>query len=152
MNAPLVATAGDVRDLWVGSEEPPADDAIMKWLAAAETIIFAEYPQVKNRLADDTDGTWAARIRLVASQMVIKVLKNPNGVRQYSRTAGVFTEATTYGAETIEQELALTPTQRTILQGSTARNFGIDMTPPPPPQHPLLGAWVNGPTPPGIVP
>lgn len=140
------ATPANVRDRWLSTSPLPDDGVIQLWLDDAEVLILSEYPQLANRLTDDTDGTWHARIIYVEVQLVSTALRNPEAVRQASRTAGVFTESTTYGTETLAQSMELTPAHRAMLSGGASKNVGIDMTAPTQSPPNLLGhAWVNGP-------
>lgn len=139
------ATPADVRSRWVATEDLPADSIIQAWLNDAETLILAEYPHIAEKMAHDPGGEWLRRVTLVEVQLVSQVLKNPDGVRQKSNTAGVFTEQTTFGTETLSAGLYLTPMHRAILTGGAKRHAGIDMTPATAQSHPLESAWVNGP-------
>ena len=138
------ASPDDVRARWLGTDALPDDAVIQAWITDAETIIFAEYPELAARLTDDPDGSWRARVVYVAVQLTIQALKNPDGVRQSARTSGPFTESVTYGTETISGAMALTPAHRALLSGGRARHVGIDMTAPAPAPQPLQNAWVNG--------
>lgn len=138
------ATPADVRALWMGSDQLPDDTIIQAWLDEAEQMIFVEIPSVADRLTDDPDGEWARRVTFVEKQLVLNVMRNPDGIRQRSQTAGSYTDSTTYGSETITQVLDLTPAHRAILTGGGKRHVGIDMTETATP-HPLDHAWVNGP-------
>ncbi|WP_313007324.1 hypothetical protein [Corynebacterium variabile] len=141
------ATPADVRDRWLSTTDLPADDVIQLWLDDAEVLIFSEYPKLADQLTDDPDGTWHSRIAYVEVQLVSTALRNPEAVRQASRTAGVFTESTTYGTETLAQSMELTPAHRAMLSGGAKKHTGFDMTAKPQPHgHPLDHAWVNGPT------
>lgn len=140
------ATPESVQDLWLGTEELPSKDKIQKWLDKAELLIFTEIPTIADRLTDDPDQTWARRVAFVEEQLVMQVMRNPDGVRQLSQTAGTFTDSKTFGSETITQLMELTPVHRAMLSGSSGRHSGIDMTEDQSRlQHPLAGAWVNGP-------
>lgn len=139
------ATPYDVRSRWIGSDTLPDNGVIQTWLDDAETLIVAEYPDLPARIADDTTGALLTNVRYVEIQLVSQALKNPDGVRQKSQTAGVFTNSTTYGSETITQAMALTPAHRVLLSGRAKRAFGLDMTVEAPPPNPLEGAVINGP-------
>lgn len=151
------ALPDDVRELWIGSGTLPYDTVIQAWLDKAEMLIFSEIVDLEDRLAEDVTGEVANKVKFVATQMVIRVFKNPDGARQRSQTAGVFTSAITFGSETIRQPLVIEPEERAMLAGRSsapARAFGVDMIDTPAPISPLLGAWVNGPdgTAPGETP
>lgn len=143
---PTWATPNDVRARWLGTDKLPADAVIQAWLNDAETIVFAEYPALEAKLTDDPTGTWAKRLIFVEVQLATQALRNPDGVRQRSQTAGPLTDAVTYGTETIQASMSLTPAHRALLSGGAGKHTGIDMTAAPAqPTTPLDGAWVNGP-------
>ncbi|MBV7294926.1 hypothetical protein KRX51_03205 [Corynebacterium sp. TAE3-ERU12] len=134
----------DVRSRWLGSEDLPSSAVIQAWIDDAETLIFAEFPSLQERLTDDPDGTWRARLVYVTTQLTIQALRNPNGIRQRSQTAGDFTDSVTYGSETISGIMQLTPAHKALLNGAKPRHVGIDMTVDKT-TPPLAGVWVNGP-------
>lgn len=139
------ATPQAIRDRWIGTDTLPSDDVIQKWLDDAEVLIVSEVPTIVDKLTDDPDGHWARRVAWVQTQLVMQAMKNPDGVRQKSNTAGVYTEAVTYGTETIRASMVLTPAHRALLMGRTpGKHFGLDMTVTQH-AHPLDHAWVNGP-------
>ncbi|WP_312715474.1 hypothetical protein [Corynebacterium flavescens] len=140
------ATPDDVRRRWLSSTPLPADETIQSWLDDAEVLIFAEFPKLADSLTTDPDGTLRTRVIYVEVQLVSTALKNPEAVRQNSRTAGVFTESTTYGTETLSQAMELTPAHRAMLSGGAKKHTGFDMTAKPSALiNPLAHAWVNGP-------
>lgn len=142
----MFAEAEDVKDRWLGTTELPDDDVIEKWLEDAELLITAEYPDIPDRIAQDPTGSLEAKARFVAVQLTIQALRNPDGIRQRAQTAGSFTDSVTYGSETINAAMTLTPAHRALLApGSESRAFGIDMTEHKTTPHPLERAWVNGP-------
>lgn len=141
-----IATVNDIKSRWLGTDQLPADDVIQAWLSDAETLIFSEYPDLTVRLEADTEGILRRNVVYVEVQLTVQALKNPDGVRQRAQTAGTFTDSVTYGTETIQGAMTLTPAHRAMLAGSRTRHHGIDMTEPTrPATPPLLGAWVNGP-------
>lgn len=144
------ATPEDVRSRWIGSSALPADPIIQAWIEDAETLIFAEFPDLEDRLEGEDADKWSRRVIYVAVQLTIQALKNPDGVRQQAQTAGTFTSSVTFGTETISQAMTLSAAHRALLQAGTARHVGIDMTVPAAESHPLGGVWVNGPD--GLAP
>lgn len=142
---PTLATVEDIKARWLGTEPLPADPTIQAWLDDAETLIFSEYPDLLARLDADEDGHLHRNVVYVEVQLASQALKNPDGVRQRARTAGTFTDSVTYGTETLQSVLTLTPAHRAMLAGTRTRHTGIDMTEHHPAQNPLANAWVNGP-------
>lgn len=140
------ATPDDVRSRWLSSTALPSEDTIQLWLDDAEVLIFSEYPTLTESLTNDPDGSLRSRVIYVEVQLVSTALKNPEAVRQNSRTAGTYTESTTFGTETLSQAMELTPAHRAMLSGGAKKHRGFDMTAKPAhPPNPLEGAWVNGP-------
>ncbi|SCX06766.1 hypothetical protein [Corynebacterium jeikeium] len=140
-----LTTPDDVRARWLSSAPLPDDTAIEAWIEDAETHILAEIPTLADQLTDDPDGQWRKRMVYVTVQLVMQALKNPDGVRQQSQTSGVFTNAVTYGTETITSGFTLSPVHRAMLTTGTKKNFGFDMTESRSTSHSLEYAWVNGP-------
>lgn len=143
--ADTYATPEDVRKRWLSTDPLPDDQIIQEWLDDAEIIIFAEVPHLADKITEDPDGEWHRRVVVVEVQLVSQAMKNPDGVRQRSQTAGVFTDSSTFGTETISQAMQITPAHRAILTEGTKKNFGLDMTPKRPGPHPFEHAWINGP-------
>lgn len=141
------ASAADVKSRWIGSTALPEDVIIESWLDDARTVIEAEYPDLDDRLAEATDNVLSRRVVYVQRSLVMSALANPDGVRQAATTTGPFSEQITYGTETLSQAMALTAEHRAMLSpGAGGKAFQIDMVPKRAPgQHPLAGAWVNGP-------
>lgn len=148
----ILTTAGDVLALWHGSDAPPADEIITAWIAHTERTIRGLYPALDRALAAGgdaaSDAAW--RIQTVTCQVVLRLIRNPDGVRQYTQTDGEFSDSLTYASETLAQAVQLTSTERQILAGvvSTARAFGIDMIPSQAAPDPLAGVVVNSADPP----
>lgn len=139
-------TPADIKARWLSADPLPNDEIIAAWIDDAETLIFSEIPDLADQLQDDPDGSWAKRLTYVTTHLVSGVLKNPEGVRQRSQTAGAFTDSITFGSETIAQAMTLTPMHRAMLTPKgTKRHSGIDMTTTTPENNPLAGALVNGP-------
>ena len=139
-------TPADVRARWVSAEPLPDDDIIQAWITDAETLIYAEVPSIVANLTDDPLGQWRKKMVFVTVQVVSQALKNPEGIRQTQQTSGVFSNSVTYGAETIDGVLRLTPAQKAILTGHGKRHVGLDMTVQAPTLSPLDGVVINGPT------
>lgn len=139
------ATPVDVEARWASNAPLPDADIIQAWLDDAEMLVFAEIPDLADRVTNDATGQWQKRLIFVEVQLASQALRNPDGVRQHSFTSGEFTNSTTFGSETISQFMQLTPAHRALLSVGGGRHVGIDMTVPEPEVDPLEGVWVNGP-------
>lgn len=121
------ATSQDVRDRWLAPQPIPASDAQLQILIAdAEDVIIREYPDIQSRI-DNGDLPLARVVRVVA-RMVIRVLRNPQGIRQVQQTAGPYQAATTYGGDE-PGELYLADEDHADLAPAVRRAFSIDTTP-----------------------
>lgn len=139
-------TPEDIRSRWLSTDPLPDDTVIKAWIEDAETLIFSEVPSLSDQLTDDPEGAWEKRLIYVTVHLVSGVLKNPEGVRQRSQTAGAFTDSVTFGSETIAQAMRLTPMHRAMLTPSgPKRHSGLDMTAAAQGNSPLTGAVINGP-------
>lgn len=135
------ATPADVLDRWL-TPSPPAEPLIQAWLDDADTLIRWEVPDVDERVGDGRLPV--ERLVLVECSMVLRVLRNPSGVKSQSQTTGPFATSTSF--ETAGA-LVLTDEERNMLVGDAAVDqaaFTIDPTPaaaggrwPPDPWRPL---------------
>lgn len=144
-----ISTPADVRALWLGSNPLPKDEIIDAWLEKAEILIASEVEDFDTRLDDDTDGAFTQKVIFVAVQAVMRIFRNPDGVRQKSNTAGSFSEQITWGTETIRQPLVIEPEELAMLTGRETSHYratGVDMIAEQPTTPDLYHAWVNGPT------
>lgn len=127
----LWASTQDVTDRWVGDDPIPATDAqIATLLEDAEDVIDREYPTLQTRI--DAGEIPVRRVQKVAARMVIRHLRNPEGLRQVQRTSGPFQEGQTFGGDE-PGTLYLTDEDRAELGGARARRaFMISLVPPDP--------------------
>lgn len=122
------ATPQDVRDRWLGSKPPAASEQQLTTLIAdAEDSILREFPDIQARI---TAGTLpSTRVVKVVSRMVIRHLRNPEGIRATQEGAGPYQVSRTYGGDE-PGALTLTDEDRAELappQESGA--FAIDTAP-----------------------
>ncbi|MCK7661974.1 hypothetical protein [Corynebacterium antarcticum] len=139
------ATPETIRQRWIATTPLPDDEVIQHYLDDAETLIFDEIPDLRDRLAADDAGALTAKLALVEFQMVSQIFRNPDGIRQRSQSAGSYTDQTTYGVETLAGEMVLTPAHRAMLASGAKRAYGVDMTAAPHLESPLAGVRINGP-------
>ena len=109
------ASVDDVLNRWIGDDAPCDAARVEAWIADAEVLLLAEYPDLVERIA--AEATLGDRVRLVIARMVTRAFRNPNGTRQYAETTGPFTTSRTYGGDT-PGDLWLTDDERALLGGA----------------------------------
>ena len=129
---PLLFTEpADVTKRWVGEDPLPADEEkISTLLEDAEDEILREFPDVAERLAATPPTLTLARVKKVAARMVLRVLRNPKGLRTATETDGPFSSNETFTGER-PGEIYLSAQDRADLAETTGRKraFTIDTTP-----------------------
>lgn len=121
----------DVTGAWIGEGAPTDDAKIQAWIDKAEREIKFRVPDIQDRIdaeaaEDRTDLLELAKDVTVA--MVIRVFRNPDGIRQTNVTTGPFSESRTYGGDT-PGGLGLTEDELKKLAGDPASAFEIDLIP-----------------------
>lgn len=105
-----------IRDMWLGKPLPATSDpAIELWIARAERLIRREFPDIQDRLDKAEEPDLLETIRDVVTAMVSRVLRNPEGFRQITRTDGNFSASATTGGE-LPGELMLTTKEADSLE------------------------------------
>lgn len=133
----------DVTDAWIGEGAPSDDGSIQNWIDRAERLIRRHVPDLQERIDGEaelvpptTDLLETARDVTVA--MVIRVFRNPSGIRQTNTTTttGPFSDTTsqTYGGD-VPGGLGLTDDELGALQGASEGAFSIDLIPSTSPFH-----------------
>lgn len=118
----------DVTARWIGDDAIPADNTkLTTLLEDVEDAILGEFPDIQARI---TAGALPlARVKRVAARVVIRHLRNPDGLRQAQEQTGPFGSQVMYGGAE-PGALALTDEDRAELSGaSVSRAFTIDTTP-----------------------
>lgn len=120
------ATAADVLARWTGTGKPSATDPVIATrVGDAETLVDAEFPNIATAI---TAGTLKAGVvKLVVINMVLRVFKNPEGVRSHSETNDGTFDATTVFAGDNPGALEITTLERSWLAAAapvTANTFG----------------------------
>ena len=120
------ATVQDIRDRWLDGELPYTDEQVQTMVEDAEDIIAAEFPSLEAKVArgEVTQG----RVVRVVARMIVRVLKNPDGVRQRQETRGSFTGSITYGGDN-PGELYLSDEDRRDLGGRAGRGRAFSFMP-----------------------
>ena len=130
-------TPEDVKDAWIGADAPTDDALITNWIDRAERLIRRQVKDLQDRIDAEaelvppsTDLLETARDVTVA--MVIRVFRNPEGIRQTNQTTttGPFsdTRSQTYGGD-VPGGLGLTDDELAALQGAAVGAFTIDLIP-----------------------
>lgn len=133
----------DVLDAWIGSDAPDDEVLIQNWIDRAERMIRRTVKDIQDRIDDEaeedpprTDLLDTARDVTVA--MVIRVFRNPEGIRQTNQTTttGPYsdTKSQTYGGD-VPGGLGLTDNELGALQGFTEGAFTVNMIPASSPFH-----------------
>lgn len=137
-------TPADVTDAWIGEGAPADDELVQNWIDRAERLIRRTVTDLQERIDAEaeevppsTDLLETARDVTVA--MVIRVFRNPEGIRQTNETttAGPFsgTRSQTFGGE-VPGGLWLTDKELSALEGTSEGAFSINLIPTTSPFHP----------------
>ena len=105
------ATPQDVIDRWVGNDVPTDLDLVQALINDAEAVILAEYPKIQDRI--DDDELPLATVVMVESRMVMRLLRNPEGLTYWQQTTGPFGQARNFG--TGNSDIWLTENEISIL-------------------------------------
>ena len=132
----------DIISDWIGEGKPVGEEVtIGRWIARAERLIRREFPAISARLESGEEPDLLGALRDVTSSMVIRVLRNPEGYRQTSRTDGSFTGSVTFAGDT-PGGLGLTQDERDALKppGSVSAGgaFSISVGGPTGVRHALI--------------
>lgn len=119
----------DIVARWVG-DNAPDELTLIPLIQDAEVIIRYNFPTIDERLAEE-EPTLAERIEFVVSRMVIRAVRNPEGLRSIQDGAGPFQTTRTFGGAE-PGTLWLTDEEHDLLAASDAtrvargRAFAID--------------------------
>lgn len=129
------ATASDVVDSWIGGDEPNDLAKVDKWIARAERLIRATFPDMQDRIDGGLEPDLLDNLNDVIVAMVTRVFRNPQGYRTMSgqQTAGPYSgnDSITFGGDS-PGALALTDDEKSLLAGTSSSNggaFSIDLMP-----------------------
>lgn len=93
-----ITTTEDVRRRWVMPTEFPIADAVLETLIEdTEDTIESAVPGVLLRAqkGELPEG----RLQKIVSRVIIRVLRNPEGIRSIQETTGPFSGSTTFGGD-----------------------------------------------------
>lgn len=134
------ATVIDVKDRYIGGDLPASDSEIQVLLDDAEDIVRREVPNVDDLIL--SEDIPEARMRRVLANMVIRVLRNPDGYRSTNLTSGPFTQGYTWAGDN-PGTLTLTDEDKDDLMPGIGgqRAFSVDMMPD---TAGVEGPWFRG--------
>lgn len=141
----------DVREAWIGADAPADDVLVQNWIDRAERLIRRQVKDLQDRIDAEAEETPSRTdlldtARDVTVAMVIRVFRNPEGIRQTNQTTttGPFsdTKSQTYGGD-VPGGLGLTGDELAALQGVSEGAFTIDLIPDTSPFSPnyVPPAW-----------
>lgn len=93
------ATFEDVVTRWVGAGEPTDEALVEAIIADAEQVILAQYPAIQDRI--DAETLPLERVTFVVTQMVSRVLRNPEGLSSWQQQTGPFGQSRVFGTENV---------------------------------------------------
>jgi hypothetical protein len=127
----------DVKDRWLLGEVPVSDSQLAVLIGDAEDTVGSEFADIQARI--DALLLPLVRVQKVVARMVIRHVRNPEGIRQVSEGTGPFTGSRTYGGDE-PGAMYLTDEDRAELSGAKTgqRAFTIDTTPTASPYSPLF--------------
>lgn len=121
-------TNADITSRWVGSGVPTDTDLMDALISDAEQIILAQYPGIQGRITANTLPV--ERVIFVVSQMVTRVLRNPEGLSSWQQTTGPFSQSRTFSATDGSLGIYMTDTEIKLLAPVRAgKAFEIDLAP-----------------------
>ena len=134
----------DVKDRWLLGEVPVSDSQLAVLIGDAEDTVGSEFLDIQARI--DAGTLPLTRVKKVVARMVIRHIRNPEGIRQVSETTGPFTGSRTYGGAE-PGAMYLADEDRAELSGAKSgqRAFSIDTIPTTSPYSPFyvppIGGW-----------
>lgn len=127
----------DVTGAWIGDGVPTDSVLIQNWIDRAERLIRRTVRDIQDRIDAEAEQVPPSTDLLdtakdVTVAMVIRVFRNPEGIRQTNQTTttGPFsdTRSQTYGGD-VPGGLGLTDDELASLQGVSSGAYSIDLIP-----------------------
>lgn len=121
-------TPQDVKDRWLLGDLSVTDSQLVKLIGDAEDTVSSEFSDIQARI--DAATLPLVRVQKIVSRIVIRHIRNPEGIRQVSETTGPFTGSRTYGGAE-PGAMYLTDEDRAELAGvpTGQRAFSVDLIP-----------------------
>lgn len=128
---PSWVTPANVKAAWIGEDAPTADATIQVWIDKAEREVKFRVPDLVDRIdeqehAEPPSTELLELAKDVVTAMVIRVFRNPEGIRQQQTTTGPFSESKMYGGD-MPGGLGLTDDELKKLTGRRGGAFEIDL-------------------------
>lgn len=117
-------TIDEVHARWLDGDIPASDDVLWTLIRDAEDALTVAIPGLPDRV---TSGEIPAeRVSRIVSRMLIRLLRNPTGVRTVQETTGQFSGTTTFAGDSLG-EIQVTDADRRELLGKSVgrRAFSI---------------------------
>lgn len=114
----------EVRERALGVDEGFTDSQIQRLIEDAEDIVQAAFPLVESQVPKDIP---IERVARVVSGMVIRRLRNPEGIRTFQDSTGPYSGSTTFAGDN-PGELYLTDDDKRALSvgaGAGRRAFSV---------------------------
>lgn len=89
----------DVTDRWVGPDAPDNEQLLDTLIVDVERDLVRRAPDLQDRLADPDDTLEAADVVKVVARIIIRHLRNPDGTRQVTETAGPYAQNRTFAGD-----------------------------------------------------
>lgn len=116
----------DVRDDALGTDDDFTDQQITRLIERAERLVVRTFPTAEQRI---TDGDIAVEtVSDIVSAMVVRVLRNPEGIRTIQDSTGPYSGSTTFAGDNPGQ-LHLTDEDKRALNPSAAGRRAFSVMP-----------------------
>ena len=103
------ATPEDVENGWLLEDEFEFTvPQVERQIRNARLAILARDPHMVERIAADPTGLLGEQVKAVTIRVVLRVLRNPEGMRQFTEVTGPFTKGGTVGGDN-PGEIELSP-------------------------------------------
>jgi hypothetical protein len=120
------ATPQDIKDRWVGNDEPTDDNLLEALIADAESVIIAEFPRIQERIDDEELPLTV--VVMVVSRMVSRLLRNPDNLTYWQQSTGPFGQARNFGNN--NADIWLTDNELGLLSPSVkGKSYSVDVGP-----------------------
>lgn len=123
-------TVTDVIGSWIGDDAPTDTAKVELWIGRAERVLRRKVHGLEARI-DLPELDLLETVQDVVSNMVQRVFRNPEGVRQRNETTGPFTGSVTFGGDQ-PGALWVTDDELAALTGAVSAGgaFMVDTLPP----------------------
>lgn len=116
----------EVKARWIDGDVPVSDEVLAVLIQDAEDAITVAIPDCAERVLNGTIPP--GRIARVVSRMLIRLLRNPTGIRTVQETTGQFSGSTTYAGDSLG-EIQVTDADRRELLGKAAGRRAFSVMP-----------------------